>query len=507
MEPLHSYSLGDVLREHRRSYPQRTAAVCGHARYTYREAEARVNRLARLLQSHGFKSGDRLLWLGQNCHRLLEALLAAAKLGGICCPVNWRSSGEELALVLSDSDPRVVLWQQAEIGAAVADAKERSRSSAAWLQQDGEGAGGYEAALTGQPDEDLTIQVDPSSPVVLLYTAAFGGKPNGCLLSHSALILQSLVNSSLKYIDGDAVYLNSGPLFHIAGLVAMSSTFLWAGKNVFVDRAEPESLCRLIAEERCTGALLMPPTVQAMARLNRDRKYDLKSLKSYAASPEWNEMITLDPSPAARRPGGYGQTECTGHLTFGALAVGAKGGGRPSPLVQVRIVDPAGKEVPVGEVGEIVARGPTVMSGYWAREAETARRTAGGWHRTRDLGRREEDGSITFVGTRERLIKSAAENIYPAEVESCIRTHPSVAECAVIGVPDPTWTQNVKAVVALKPGSSPNADEIINHCKSRIASYKKPRFVEFIDALPKKAGAVDYAALDQRFGGGGYPGT
>ena len=162
--------------------------------------------------------------------------------------------------------------------------------------------------------------------------------------------------------------------------------------------------------------------------------------------------------------------------------------------------------LPPGETGEIVARGPTVMNGYWNRPEENEYRTRGGWHHTNDLGRREVDGSITFIGPATRMIKSAAENIYPAEVEGCIARHPAVAECAVIGVPDERWTQSVKAIVALHPDADATVDDIIEHCRQAIASYKKPRTVEFVDKLPRAGFAVDYDALDARFGGGGYPG-
>jgi len=173
----------------------------------------------------------------------------------------------------------------------------------------------------------------------------------------------------------------------------------------------------------------------------------------------------------------------------------------------MRIVDPDDVEVPDGETGEIVARGPTVMNGYWNRPDETAQRLRNGWHHTNDLGRREPDGSLTFVGPKTRLIKSAAENIYPAEVEGAIASHPAVAQCAVIGIPDPQWTQSVKAVVVLADGATATADEIIDHVRGQIASYKKPRMIEFVDELPRTGFAVDYDALDARFGGGGYPGT
>jgi long-chain acyl-CoA synthetase len=174
----------------------------------------------------------------------------------------------------------------------------------------------------------------------------------------------------------------------------------------------------------------------------------------------------------------------------------------------VRIVDEAGDDVAPGDVGEIVLRGPTVMVGYWNRDELNATRGAGGWHRTNDLGRREADGSITFVGPKARMIKSAAENIYPAEVEAALGSHPAVAAVCVIGVPDPKWAQAVRAVVVLRDGASADEAELIEHCRDRIASYKKPRSVVFADALPRTGtGLVDRDAVDDAFGGGGYPGS
>jgi long-chain acyl-CoA synthetase len=245
-----------------------------------------------------------------------------------------------------------------------------------------------------------------------------------------------------------------------------------------------------------------------MLEVNRDRRYDLTSLRSGGRRPEWLEMITVDTSPMTRNPGGYGQTEVTGMLTFNPLGEPTIGtSGRAAPGVQVRIFDPDDVEVPDGETGEIVARGPTVMNGYWNRPSETAERLRGDWLHTNDLGRREADGSLTFVGPKTRLIKSAAENVYPAEVEGALAKHPAVAQCAVIGVPDAKWTQSVKAIVVLQEGTTATADELIEHVRAHIASYKKPREIEFVDELPRIGFAIDYDALDARFGGGGYPGT
>ena len=507
VNPLHTLALGDVLREHRRSQPGRTALVCGDHRLDYPAMDERVNRLANALARDGFGEGDRILWLGQNCHRVLEALLAAAKLGGIFCPVNWRQSARELEFVINDVEPHTVLWQEEEIGDAVGEARELSGSKALWLQHDGTGDGSYEAILeTGTPD-DVHVDVDPGLPVLMMYTAAFAGTPNGALLSHTAIVSQDLVMANLQDVTAEYVYLNSGPLFHIATFMTTLATFHMGGTNVFTRRVDAEELCRLIDGEQCNGAFVLPPTIDQILEVNKDGRYDLKSLRTFPGKRAWMEMVTADTSPWARKPAGYGQTEVMGMLTFNAIGGDAVGShGRPSPTVQVAILDPDGNEVAPGETGEIAARGPTVMNGYWRRPEINAERQRGGWHHTNDLGRREADGSLTFIGPKTRIVKSAAENIYPAEVEGCIRQHPAVADVAIIGVPDPKWTQSVKAIVVLKDGENATAEDVIEHCRTNIASYKKPRTVEFVDALPRKGWAVDYDALDDQFGGGGYPG-
>jgi long-chain acyl-CoA synthetase len=220
-------------------------------------------------------------------------------------------------------------------------------------------------------------------------------------------------------------------------------------------------------------------------------------------------MITVDDSPWCRsKMGGYGQTEVGGMLTFLGLAEGGAGfAGRPSPLVQVRILAPDGSEVPVGETGEICARGKTLFSGYFARPDLNAEKTAYGWHHTGDLGRREPDGTITFIGPKLRMIKSGAENVYPAEVERALKSHPAVADAAVIGVPDPGWHQAVKAVVALEPEAKATEEELVEHVRGLLAAYKKPRHVTFVDSIPKRGFTPDYDALDAAHGGGNYPGT
>ncbi len=369
---------------------------------------------------------------------------------------------------------------------------------------DATGPNGLEGQLA-----DAELPPEPAgtdaSPVLMIYTGAFGGRPNGALLSHRAMVSQSAVIALVRGYRADAVFLNSGPLFHLGTLMSTFAVFLMGGRNVFVRRVEAEQICRIIEAERCTDAFLMPPTVAEIVELNSAGTYDLSSLRVASGTPEWRAMVSEDPSEWAVRPGGTGHTEVSGLVTFAAFG-GTGIHGRSSPLAQVRIHDEADRELAPGEVGEIVVRGPVVMNGYLHRDEETKERQRNGWHHTGDLGRREADGSITFVGPKSRMIKSAAENIYPAEVEACIREHPAVSEVAVIGVPDERWAQSVKAVVVLEEGHPLSTEELVEHCRSRIASYKKPRHVEFVDHLPKRGLAIDYEALDAAHGGGGYPG-
>jgi acyl-CoA synthetase (AMP-forming)/AMP-acid ligase II len=511
MDLLHTFSLADVPREHRRSYPDRAAVVDGDTRLTWPEFDERVNRLANAFVAAGVGSGDVVLWMGQNSYRILECLGAAAKVGAVCGIVNWRQSADELAFVIGDAGAAVTVWQEAEVGETVRVARDRAGSPGRWIRHDtdGDDPDGYEAFLASGSPDDPAFQIDPDSAVLMLYTAAFTGTPNGALLSQQAILTQSLMMANLQRVDASYVYLNCGPMFHIATLMTTLATYLFGGVNVFTPRVDAEELCRVIEAERCTGAFVMPPTIDQILEINADGRFDLTSLRSFPGKPEWNSMITVDDSPWTTRPAGFGQTEVTGMLSFNALGGACEGNsGRPSPVVAVRLLDPDGNEVPPGETGEIVARGSQVMTGYRNRPEETARRQAGGWHHTGDLGRREADGSISFVGPKGRIVKSAAENIYPAEVEAALNSHDAVREAAIIGVPDKTWGQSVLAVVVLADGRSVGEQELIDHVKGRIASYKKPKSIAFRDEpLPRNGWPIDYDRLDAEYGGGGYPGS
>jgi acyl-CoA synthetase (AMP-forming)/AMP-acid ligase II len=502
-------TLLDVLVEHSRSRPTGLAMIDGDERFTYVEFLDRVQRLATGLRDRGVSPGDRVLWVGQNSARILELMLASCLNRAVFCPVNWRQSAQELAFVLDDLNPTIAFWQEDELGDVTRQAR-RERTSpdgCNWIQLDGE-ADEYRELLSYPPSGGVG-DVHNDDVALLLYTAAFTGRPNGAMLSHRAIAHQDVLIAWMQGIDEDYVYLNCGPMFHMGTLMTTFATFHLGGVNVFTRRADPEEIARLIATEKCTGAFVRSPTPERIVELNAERTYDLSSLRVADGSPEWLEMVTLGSSLWDRRPYGYGQTELAGLGTFNALSpLGCQGAsGRTSPFAQCRIIDEDGVEVPAGEPGEIAFRGPIVMNGYWNRPELNAERFTDGWYRTHDIGRREHDGSITFVSPKTRIIKSGAENVYPAEVEACLRLHPAVESVGVIGVPDPTWKQSVKAIIVTVPNVKVTEDDLVTHCRDRIASYKKPKLVEFVAELPMVGAQPDYDELDRLYGGGGYPGA
>lgn len=501
-------TLADICQENGRRFPAKVAVIDGTVRLTWPEFNDRVNRAAHLLADHGVSRGDRVLWLAQSSHRFLELMLACARLGAMICPTNWRQSAEELAFVIDDFDPAVVIWQHEEIGERVTAARESVATSARWIQHDSDEAEGYEAKLADFGTEALPCMADPDDPLLVIYTAALVDRPSGSMLSHRNLIAMSSVTGRTTGTDHNSVFINSGPLFHIGNFQFDSMpVFLAGGTNIYVRRVQEEELLRLIAEEHATSAFLMPPTIMKIKELNGTAQRDISSLRAGPFAPVWGDALPPDPTPWGSSGGGFGQTEVTGLAVMNAFGGRGEGNaGRPSPFCQVRIVDGDGAEVPDGTAGEITIRGDTVHVGYWNRPEINRTRMRQGWWHTTDLGRRESDGTIHFLGTMTRMIKSAAENIYPPEVEACLRAHPAVKDAAIIGVPDLKFTQAVKAVVVLNDGHSATADEIIEHCRLKIASYKKPKTVEFVAALPTDGGKTDYEALDKMFGGGNYPG-
>lgn len=504
--PVQQMNYSAIVRQHVRSRPAELAMVDGDVRLTWRQFDQRVNRLANLLVELGCTRGERILWFAQNSFRLFECLVAAARTGAILVPVNWRITAAELEFMVKDLDPRLVIWQEGEIGEVATAVREQSLTGARWVRHDAEGDDAYEGLLRRQPDTFSGPDVESSLPMLGIYTAAFDGRPNAALISQQAMMIQDIIIAGAQQIGHRSSHLAAGPLFHIATFMAASATLHMGGTNVVVPRVDARTLLELIQAERCTHGFIAGPTIEQMRELNKDGQYDISSMFSAPDAPDYNGAIVAPASsPWQRNMGGYGQSEVLGLVTMACF--GGEGmAGRASPFAEVAIFDDSDREVPPGETGEIRVRGPLVMCGYFNRPELNASRIRNGWHCTRDLGRYNPDGSISFVGPKMKMIKSASENIYPIEVENALRMHGAVADVCVLGVPDPRWEQNVKALVVLKPGTSATAEQLIDHCKEQIASYKKPKLVEFVEQIERDgSGSIDRERMDALYGGGGYP--
>ena len=510
LESQSAPTLSSVLLENARRYPHKVATVHGQQRFTFPQLAERVDRLANALAGAGFGPGDRLLWMGQSCHRALECLLAAGHLGGMFVPINWRQTPREQEFVFRDFDPAVVVWQKEELGDAVAQVRgSTAGGTAVWIQLDGEGPDGYEAFLRDAPTSRAEHEPDEDDPVLVICTAAFDGHPNGALITHRNILSQTMTMAYLQGIGPSTVWLAPGPLFHVGNWITAMPTFVLGGTNVFVRKTDALEMCEAIDRECCTDGYVLPAIIERILEVNRDGRYDLSSLRSSIDIPEWQAMVRYDDSPWGRKLSFFGQTEVFGivtHAEFGGHRESFGTTGSSLPFAEVRIFGEDDREVRQGEVGEIVARGPMICAGYWNRDELNAERTRSGWWHTRDLGRCEPDGSIAFVAPKTRLLKSGNENIYPVELERCLESHPAVLEAAVIGVPHDKWTQSPKAIVVLAEGRSASPAELIDHCRNSIAPFKRPHSVEFVEELPRREGSIDYEVLDADFGGGGYPG-
>jgi acyl-CoA synthetase (AMP-forming)/AMP-acid ligase II len=488
----------DLLLQHRDGHPGKTAVITGGRRLSYAELVDRIDRLTTVLREQGVGAGDRILWLGQNAHQVLELLIACARTGAMVCPANWRQSSEELRFLVTDLDPQLVIGLDAVLAESVL-------GGAKWIPVEGDG--GYEDLIrcaTPCLGDDPLPEADPQRGLLVLYTAAFSGRPAGAVLTEQGLYLQGVAHIPVLEVRHDDRNLVTTPLFHILAWVALLPVLIAGGTNIFVPRPDAEAICRAIANDGATTGLIMPATAVQIAGLIADGRYDLSRFRSGLPLPGRPDKTALGILAS-----GYGQTETAGPVLFGlpGVALGEPSRGRPSPVARVRIVDETGRDVPPGETGEILVCGPTVTVGYWNRPDTNSGRRTGRWWRTRDLGRRDSDGIITFVGPKLRMLKTGGENVYPAEVESCLEMHPSVTSAALIGCPDETWGQVVTAVVVRRAHHDVDADTLGAHVREKLAAYKVPRVIHFVDEMPMTATGKDYAALDARFGGGSYPGT
>jgi long-chain acyl-CoA synthetase len=409
-------------------------------------------------------------------------------------PVNWRLKPEEIQVILEDCTPKVVV-ASSEYQEMIAEMA-KGCSFVKHLLAVGEGGKGFvllkDVAVQGKvlPEVDVTAK----DAYVIVHTAAVEGKPRGAVLSHGNVVAANIQSMALMGIQEDAVHLNLLPLFHIAGLGLAMHVMHAGGRNVIMRKFDAQEAVEKIEAEKVTNIGTFPPMLSMLLDAAEGSGKSLRSLRSVGGLDHPDTMQRYQKASGGRFFIGFGQTETSGFCTLCPLDERPGSAGKEGPLVRVRLVDEYDREVPVGEPGEITVRGPLVFLGYWNLEKETAYAFRDGWHHTGDIGRFDEQGYLWYVKRKaeKELIKPGGENVYPAEVEKALLEHPEVTEACVFGVPDKQWGEAIQAVCARQPGSSLTPEALIDFVASRIARYKKPKSVLFVEALPKTAdGAVD----------------
>ncbi len=511
------------LRRAVNNFPDAPAIIDGSVRMNWREYDLETRNLAAGLVALGARRGDRIAILALNSYRYAILYHAVIRMGGILVPQNTRFSPAEHVYTLNDSEAVILIVDDTFLP-LVENMAPQLHTVRQYLYM-GNGSApqemqAYQAVLaTGRNQTTYNdVQPDEDDVIGLFYTGGTTGNPKGVMLTHKNLMANQMQFLTVCPFPTPLNHLHVAPMFHLADGFFVFITTLLGGCHTILPTFDPVTVLETIQRERITHIMLVPTMINMLIQVPNIQDYDLSSLQqvTYGASPIPLEVlkkaISVIPCQFVQA---YGMTEASPILTILSWNAHLKtmsaepgspearrlgSAGQPIVGVDVRIVDERGQEVAVGEIGEVVARGPNVMKGYWKQAEETMVGLRDGWLHTGDLALRDDHSFFYIMDRKKDMIISGAENIYSAEVENALYTHPAVLEAAVIGVPDPKWGERVHAVVVLKPGHQVTTEELIKTCRERIATYKQPRSVELVDALPKSgAGKILKRELREKY--------
>ena len=488
--------IGSWLNKRELLTPDQEAVVDGDRRISYRELNLRVNRLARGLQGLGLKSGDRLGILAYNRLEYAETIMAAAKLGLIVVPLNWRLTPPELGFNLSDSGAEVMIFDPGLTDLAKDTLSQSPIKKMVVLEAEEKlGAPAYDSLLAAQSEEEPEPDESPTlaSPHIIMYTAGTTGRPKGAVLSQGAGFWNALnLQPSLDFVSTDRNLLVL-PMFHIGGIGLFTLPMLYCGGTVVLMRAfDPAAALKLLREENITLFFGVPAIFLFMIQ-HPDfsaQAFEGVRLVMSGGAPLPVSLVKQYHDAGIVLQQGFGMSEAGPSIaTLGKDQALAKAGsiGRAVFHLDVRVVDDDMNDLPPNQVGELVMRGPNMLLEYWNRPEATAEAMFGGWFHSGDLARMDEEGDLYIVERKKDMFISGGENVYPAEVEDAIYELPAVAEATVIGLKHEKWGEVGQAVVVVKPDQSLTEAEILQHLAGRLAKYKIPKSVVFINALPRNA--------------------
>lgn len=482
-------TFAEIIRSHAAARPNAPALTFENVTQTFAELDALSSRTANALLSEGIRPGDRVAVLTRNRAEFFELIIACSKIGAILVGLNWRLAAAEIAAILSDAEPALVI--------AGADEKALLPETSIRMIVFGND---YDAWRDAHPASDPDHRGAPDEVILLLYTSGTTGLPKGVMLTNQGMSHTRRLADAWGMTSA-SVNLVAMPMFHIGGCGYGSSTMMAGGHTVLMREVDPARAVELIARHRVTHTFFVPAVVQMLLQVPGIEDADLSSLEllMYGAAPIGD--VLLKRAIGKLNCGfmhAYGMTEASGTVTIlppadhepdGPRAGLLKSCGKPLPWVELRVIDPATQtDAATGMIGEVWLRSPMIMKGYW-KNLEATRETIveDGWYRTGDAGYRDADGYLYLVDRFKDMIISGGENIYPAEIENALNAHPAVREVGVIGIEHSRWGETPMAVVVLHQDRTATAEDIIEFTRSRLARYKCPTRVVFVDALPRNA--------------------
>lgn len=515
--------IGDILAINAINFPQKTALITEQGRYTYARLNEESKRIANALIARGAEEGQRVAVLARTSAQTIQAIFGVAKSGAALVMVNNLLRPRELEFILQDCQPTFLLLDEAflEPVLSLAD-KLSSIKEFLSLGEGKERITPFNIWAKESTCANPVRKVRKEAIFNLLYTAGTTGVPKAAIYTHSGFyenLLSTVIDTPGQSYD--EIWLGPIPLYHIGGFATVIRAFLMSNTLILYDSFDAPKFLKTIEKERVTILYVYPTMIHALVNHPQVDLYDYSSLRLIiyggSAMPfsTLKKAFTVFPCNFLQR---YGSTECCGsaitvlspqdHRLARAGDEQAihrlTSAGRPALGTMIKLVDEEGHEVTEpGAVGEIVVKLSAPMEGYWQRPEDTREALRDGWFYTGDLGKKDEGGYLYIVDRKKDMIISGARNIYPREIEELLLTHPDILEAAVIGVPDEYWGESVKAIIALRPGRNLSPEEVIAYCKENLASYKKPRFVNFVPSLPKNPGGkIDKKELRRLYGAG-----
>ncbi len=501
----------DQLERHALMQPNGTALRYLGNTVTWDGLHRRVVALADALSRRGVGFGDRVMILMLNRTEFVESVLAVNYLGAIAVPLNFRLTSAEIVFLVEDCEPRVMITESvlAPVATAVRDMQPLLEMIVVAGGAGGDSVLGYEELIREPGDSHGPVDVPNDSPALIMYTSGTTGRPKGAVLTHTNLTGQTMTGLYTMGADlNNDVGFVGVPFFHIAGIGNLLPGMLLGVPTVIypLGAFDPGQLLDVLAAEKVTGIFLVPAQWQAVCAEQQARPRELRlRVMSWGAAPAPDALLREMSAtfPGTQILAAFGQTEMSPVtcMLLGEDAIRKRGSvGKVIPTVTARVVDENMNDVPVGEVGEIVYRAPTLMSGYWNNPEATAEAFAGGWFHSGDLVRMDDDGYVWVVDRKKDMIISGGENIYCAEVENVLASHPRIVEVAVIGRAHEKWGE-VPIAVAAVAGEPPRLDDLAEFLAERLARYKHPKALEIVDALPRNpAGKVLKTELRVRYG-------